>query len=329
MQTSHLTATRHNVVPIRPRLQAAKAAWVGVDWGLSHRRTYVYGADGHCLHMREDEEGMLAARGSFATSLDALLGALGVHLETPVLMSGMVGDAQGWREIPCLGADVPPVALAQHLVRLQGQRFVVPGYAQRRPHADLLRGEETHVLGLVLSGISDGWVVLPGAHSKWVCVKDGKVVRWTTFVTGELFESQRHMATLSSLLETRCRDDPFAFERGLRLAHSGMPLSQALFSVRASATMKGAIAAEHIMPMMSGVLIGAEFQGMIHVAPERRSLHLIASPSQAILYQAAADIFGWRVHAPDPHALYGIAIRHLYQDGVRSRAYGQHSIDNK
>ncbi len=317
MQTSHLTATRHNVVPIRPRLQAAKAAWVGVDWGLSHRRTYVYGADGHCLHMREDEEGMLAARGSFATSLDALLGALGVHLETPVLMSGMVGSGQGWRETPCLGIEVPPTALAQHLVRLQGQRFIVPGYAQRQPHADVLRGEETHLLGLVISGIGDGWVLLPGAHSKWVYLEKGRVLRWTTFVTGELIESQRHMTTLETLLEAHSSDDPVAFERGLLLTRSGMPLSQALFSVRAS-VMNGAIGPGQTMPMVSGVLIGAEFQAMGDIRPERRGLRLIATPPLAGLYQRAAAAFGWRVDTLDAHALYGAAVAHLYQAGVRS-----------
>jgi 2-dehydro-3-deoxygalactonokinase len=322
MRTLHITATQHNVVPIRPRRSAARAAWIGVDWGISHRRAYVYGVDGQCLQVHEDREGMLAARGSFSTSLDALLGALGIHLETPVLMSGMVGDVQGWREVPCLGMEIPPVALAQHLVRLQGQRFIVPGYVQRQPHADVLRGEETHLLGLVLSGVCDGWVVLPGAHSKWVCLKDGRVVRWATFVTGELFESQRHMATLASLLEARCDDNPEAFERGLRLVRDGMPLSQALFSVRAS-VMDGAIAAEQTMPMVSGVLIGAEFQGMAGAQAGQRSLYLIASPSLAGMYHRAAAVFGWEVHALDARALYGAAIQHLYQAGVRGKAHAR------
>jgi 2-dehydro-3-deoxygalactonokinase len=320
MQTILMTKARHNVIPISPRRRTVRAAWVGVDWGVSHRRAYVYDADGQCLRVHEDEEGMLAARGSFATSLAALLVALGVHLETPVLMSGMVGSGQGWREIPCLGTEVAPTALARHLVRLQGQRFIVPGYAQRQPHADMLRGEETHLLGLVLSGTGDGWVLLPGAHSKWVYLKAGRVVRWTTFVTGELLESQRHMATMASLLEARCSDDPVAFEHGLQLARSGMPLSQALFSVRAS-VMNGAIAAGQTMPMVSGVLIGAEFQGMAGILPEQRSLHLIATPALASLYQRAADVFGWRVNTPDAHALYGVAVQHLYQTGVRGKAH--------
>jgi 2-dehydro-3-deoxygalactonokinase len=163
-------------------------------------------------------------------------------------------------------------------------------------------------------------VLLPGAHSKWVYLKAGRVVRWTTFVTGELLESQRHMATMASLLEARCSDDPVAFEHGLQLARSGMPLSQALFSVRAS-VMNGAIAAGQTMPMVSGVLIGAEFQGMAGILPEQRSLHLIATPALASLYQRAADVFGWRVNTPDAHALYGVAVQHLYQTGVRGKAH--------
>lgn len=322
MQTVFPTTARHNVVPIGPRRQAARAAWVGVDWGVSLRRAYVYDADGRCLRMHEDEEGMLAARGSFAISLDALLVTLGVRLDTPVLMSGMVGGAQGLREIPCLDTAVAPAALARHLVRLPGQRFIVPGYAQRQPHADLLRGEETHLLGLIIAGTADGWVLLPGMHSKWVYLQDGRVVRWTTFVTGELLESQRHLATMAGLLEARCTDDPLAFERGLDLARSGMPLSQALFSVRAS-VMNGAIAAGQTMPIVSGVLIGAEFLAMAAIPRGARSLHLIAAPALAKLYQRAAAGFGWQVQTWDAHALYGVAGRHLFEAGVRDKARGR------
>jgi 2-dehydro-3-deoxygalactonokinase len=45
-----------------------------------------------------------------------------------------------------------------------------PGYRYRSGAAvDVMRGEETQLLGAVALGHRDGWLVLPGTHSNGCC----------------------------------------------------------------------------------------------------------------------------------------------------------------
>ena len=54
-----------------------------------------------------------------------------------------------------------------------------------------MRGEETQVFGaLRLLGLSDGTLVLPGTHSKWVQVRAGRIESFATLMTGEELRSR-------------------------------------------------------------------------------------------------------------------------------------------
>ena len=82
---------------------------VGVDWGTTHRRAYAITADGQCAREISDADGALACKGRFPAALDTAL--QGLHTTpTRVVMSGMVGSASGWQEVPYLDCGV---ALAQ------------------------------------------------------------------------------------------------------------------------------------------------------------------------------------------------------------------------
>ena len=92
------------------RGDSANARLVGVDWGTTNRRAYVLDGTGECLRRHEDGNGILASSGQFKPSLLALLEELDVPPTTPVLMSGMVGSAQGWQQVPYLDCAVPRAA---------------------------------------------------------------------------------------------------------------------------------------------------------------------------------------------------------------------------
>jgi len=64
---------------------------------------------------------------------------------------------------------------------------IVPGYRSDAVAADVMRGEETQLRGAVGLGVCNGWVVLPGTHSKWVLLREGRVEQLPTYLTGELF----------------------------------------------------------------------------------------------------------------------------------------------
>lgn len=280
---------------------------LGIDWGTSNRRAYLVDAEGNCLVAHADDQGMLAARPDFAGSFARLLAALDVGPGIPVVASGMVGSAQGWREIPYLDIATPLEALPDRLVRIDDPRagrpcLIVPGYAQRGAHVDVMRGEETQLLGAVALGRRDGWFVLPGTHSKWVHVRDGVIGRIATFMTGELFATLSAHGTLAPLMAGD-GDDDGAFVAGLDEARRGSPLSNALFGVRAR-VVTGALPAAQARSFVSGLLVGAEFVAAGGDAP----LTCIGSSALQARYARAAAHFGMPLSGLDPDRVYCAAL---------------------
>jgi 2-dehydro-3-deoxygalactonokinase len=280
---------------------------LGIDWGTSNRRAYLVDAAGTCLAERADDQGMLAARPDFAGSFARLLAALDVGPDIPVVASGMVGSAQGWREVPYLDIEVPLEALPDSVVRIDDPHagrpcLIVPGYAQRGAHVDVMRGEETQLLGAVALGRRDGWFVLPGTHSKWVLLDDGVIRRIATFMTGELFSTLSAHGTLAPLMAGDADDDA-AFVAGLDEARRGAPLSNALFGVRAR-VVTGAMPAAHARSFVSGLLVGAEFVAAGGDAP----LTCIGSSALQGRYARAAGCFGMTLSGLDPDRVYCAAL---------------------
>jgi 2-dehydro-3-deoxygalactonokinase len=306
---------------------------VGIDWGTSNRRAYVVDAAGHCLATHEDDQGMLAARGRFPESLAGLLATLHAKIElgpqVPVVMSGMVGSAQGWREVAYLDLKTPLGDLPDHLVRLEGHGlgrdcFIVPGYCQRQGEGgiDVMRGEETQLLGALALGRRDGWVVLPGTHSKWVRLRSGVIDSIATYMTGELFATLAAQGTLAVLM---LGDDDSSFDAGLAEARLRAPLTNSLFRVRAR-VVTGAMPAAQTRGFVSGLLIGTEFaaafEGTLEKTLEKTpgaaataDLTLVCSEALRPRYARAAAAFGVdadRLHQLDPHRVYCAALTQFF-----------------
>jgi len=283
---------------------------LGIDWGSSNRRAYLVDAAGTCLATRADDQGMLAVRPDFAGSFAALVAEMGVDPGIPAVASGMVGSAQGWREVPYLDIGVPLDALPDHVVRVDDPRagrpcFIVPGYVQRGEHVDVMRGEETQLLGAVALGRRDGWFVLPGTHSKWVHLADGVIRRIATFMTGELFAMVSAHGTLAPLMGGD--DDDGAFVAGLDAARRGAPLSNALFGVRAR-VVSGAMPAAQARSFVSGLLVGTEFVAAIGLAGGTVPPTCIGSPVLRARYARAAVHFGITLAGLDPDRVYCAAL---------------------
>ena len=299
-----------------PELSDSPVA-VGVDWGTTHRRGYALTADGHCIAEHADADGMLAARGRFAESLEALLAALGAQgPQVRVLMSGMVGSANGWVPAPYLSPEVPLHELGHHLMRIPGaaRRIdIVPGLALKRGSTvDVMRGEETQLLGARCLGHPDGWFLLPGTHSKWVRMAQGQVADFATFMTGELFDLLGRHGTLAAAAGVESSaHHAGAFAQGLQGA-ADAALSHALFGCRAR-VVTGEMPAEQARSYLSGLLIGAEW----HELRRRGSGHLpaevtvIGAPGLGALHGEAAQTFGVTLHHVDPGAAHRAAMAHL------------------
>lgn len=287
--------------------------FIGIDWGTTHRRAYLLGEHGAVEGEQHDDQGGLAVQGRFAESFTTLVAAW--PQQAPVLLSGMVGSASGWQEVAYLDAGTPLATVSRHLVPLRnppdGRRiYIVPGVRWRgtQGEVDVMRGEETQLLGALALGHGDGWYVLPGTHSKWVCVAQGAVTVLRTYMTGELFALLGRHGTLAPLVGDH--DDPAAYLAGLRAAPGGS-LSQTLFGCRAR-VVAGEMPAAQARSYLSGLLIGAEWADAMHrpaVAPSR--VTLVAGPQLVAPYQTAARENGCELQVLDPREVHLAALRAL------------------
>lgn len=317
---------------------------VGIDWGTTHRRAYGLDASGQCVAERADDQGALACKGRFPAALQALLNDMGARPRT-VILSGMVGSALGWQAVPYVDGGVALPALAQHVRVLDRAALagglganananpstapagaactvaIVPGYCVRSAagQPDVMRGEETQLLGAYCLGHSDGWFVLPGTHSKWVELRAGRVVQLRTYMTGELFELLGRHGTLSAAagasVATDTAWDATAFAQGVLAAQGGGALSHQLFGCRAR-VVSGDMAPGSSRAYLSGLLIGAELYDVVRDGTPGSggggaSLRLIGSPLLAAHYQAAAALLGLQFELIDARAAFVAALHHL------------------
>lgn len=312
---------------------------VGVDWGTTHRRSYGLNPAGQCVVEYADDEGALACKGRFAQSLQALLHSMQAQPRT-VILSGMVGSALGWQVVPYVDGAVALPALANQLARVAEASLtapdtpagpatdqsttvhIVPGYCVRNAtgQPDVMRGEETQLLGAHCLGHSDGWFVLPGTHSKWVQLQHGRVLQLRTYMTGELFDLLGRHGTLAAAAGSADGAwDEAAFAQGVRAAQSGAALSHQLFGCRAR-VVSGDMAGSSSRAYLSGLLIGTELHDVLRDPPrdakgagQGASFKLIGAPALATLYQVAAAILGLRFEVLDARAAFISAIHHLVQ----------------
>ncbi len=234
-------------------------ALVGIDWGTSAARAYSFNAGGQVVERRDLPIGIRHVRdGRFDAALAKLIA--GWDIRVPRIASGMIGSRQGWVEAPYVECPASLTALADRLVRVPHDELaIVPGVVTHDAAgiADVMRGEETQLLGAV--GRDERVLaVLPGTHSKWARVEHGRVVDFTTFMTGELFGVLIDHSMLGRLAGHEpgrfVRD---AFSRGVARGLAHGELLHDLFGARTLA-LTGALRSEEVADWLSGLLIGRE-----------------------------------------------------------------------
>jgi 2-dehydro-3-deoxygalactonokinase len=308
-------------------------AFIGIDWGTTHRRATLIGADGALVSERVDGEGALACGGRFRASLEALIaGWPEADASLPVVMAGMVGAAIGWQVVPYLEGETPLSALARHLVPVTEapahRRWrIAPGYCLRGAadgDVDVMRGEETQLFGalhLLGPDAADGCYVLPGTHSKWVRLQAGRITELRTYMTGELFALLRQHGTLASAMQTAganaaaglqhadVANDP-DFLRGVADAAKGPVLTHALFGARAR-VVTGTLVPGAAAAYVSGLLIGAEWADAQRMASRDEPVRVIGEPALAALHAACARYHGRRLDSLDARQIQLAAWRAL------------------
>jgi 2-dehydro-3-deoxygalactonokinase len=273
-----------------------QAEWIAVDWGTSNLRIWGMGADDAPVFAAESDRGMgKLAPDAFAPALLELaaphLGADPKPLD--MLICGMAGARQGWAEAPYVDTPAELATLLGRGVEVRAGSLrgrILPGVAQRKAGAeDVMRGEETQLLGLLrLRAGFEGVAILPGTHSKWVVIEAGRIVRFQSAMTGELYEilSKHSVLRHSFAGEIDGVETEAGISAGLDVGIAEPHLlTSLLFRTRAAALLSGK-GADWCSGFLSGLLVGAEVAG--HTAWLAGSeVPLIGSARLCRLYGAA------------------------------------------
>lgn len=278
---------------------------IAVDWGSTRLRAFRLDALGVVREVRRSDEGVSTAEGRFAEVLARCLQGWDDAL---VVMAGMVGSRQGWQEVDYVDCPADVGAVAARLQPLRDEGFdgralwLVPGLRTRDDDgvADVMRGEESQLFGVAPAlGQGRHYVCLPGTHSKHAWIEDGRVLGFSTFMTGEAFELWRTRSVLSRSMSGE-RFDEGAFAAGLADASRGGGLLHQLFGLRTRALFDE-LPADLAPSHLSGLLIGHE----LHALPaECTHVHVVAGDALADAYLVALRLRGIEAtrHADDAAA---------------------------
>lgn len=233
--------------------------FIAVDWGTTNRRAWRIDG-GKVTAEFADELGFTSVPpGGFPAEVEEIRRRLG---DGPMLLAGMVGARGGWVPAPYLPCPVDLGALVAGLVPVEEERtFIVPGVSYEEGlRADVIRGEETQFVGAIDAGMcaADAIICHPGTHNKWALLEDGRITRFRTVMTGEMFSLLKSGSLLKTWLETEAGvGEPFA--EGVAQGFEGRALTADLFTVRARVLL-GRLPEYQVASFVSGMLIGADLR---------------------------------------------------------------------
>jgi 2-dehydro-3-deoxygalactonokinase len=269
-----------------------QAAVLACDWGNTNLRAWTL-----------DGEGRVVARRVFALGVSRLQpGEAGQRFEAevrpafgaenlPAILCGAVGSNLGWTTAPYVDCPASLADLAARAVEAAPSVRIVPGVRSKGLDGagDVMRGEETQLFGWLARHPerARGRQVIchPGTHGKWMLVEEGRLIRFLSVMTGELFAG---LTTHGVLKSDAPADDAGAFAEGLAAAGEGDGLAARLFTARARVAGRGE-RQESTPSYLSGLLIGAEIASaprLLGVEPGD-AVVLLGDPALCGFYQRA------------------------------------------
>lgn len=283
---------------------------IAVDWGTTSFRAFRLDAAGAILDRVAGKQGIMQVpAGGFADVLRDAVAPWLADGERRIILCGMVGSRQGWQEAPYLHcpAGAADIAGALSVVPFNGADVrLVPGLTARDAAGvpEVMRGEETQILGVLDSLGEAGLVCLPGTHCKWASVEGGRITGFTTHMTGEAFAALRGHTILGRMMP-EAPPEAAAFAAGLARAGTPGGLLHHLFGVRALGLM-GELAETGSASYLSGLLIGHEVAA---AGPRGARVLLIGEPGLCDAYATAITAAGGEpITAPPDAAARGLAL---------------------
>jgi 2-dehydro-3-deoxygalactonokinase len=295
----------------------AAATHIAGDWGTTHLRLHL--CRGTAVLDQASGPGIGALTSSpEAILFDAIQSWSSKHGALPIWLAGMVGSRNGWREVPYASCPADIHRLRGALLRFRAHDHEVAIAAgvsctNRLGAPDVMRGEETQILGAIAAQPSLGRgrhiLALPGTHTKWALLEDGRLESFQTSLSGELYAL---LAERSTLLKAGGatggeRDERDGFDAGLRRSRelADVPLTHLLFEVRSRQLIQG-LSPTAAGAFLSGLIIGQDVLGALPLfdqASPDGTVPIICAPKLAELYSAALAAHGINSFALDATAL--------------------------
>lgn len=287
---------------------AGAERFVCVDWGTTRLRAALCEFNGNDSTVVDTlgGPGILAARHSVEVTLFEIIAPwTREYGQVPVLLSGGVGSNIGWRTTPYLPCPFAVRDLSGHCISFttRGRDIViVPGLECENSfgETDTMRSEELQILGWLQAEPSRSsgtfLVCLPGTHTKWALIEDGRITTFQSAVTGELYAVMRDHSILlaqngeSAGIPARSSD---AFSQGVAACRKARGnLSHALFSTR-SRLLKGELDADAAASYLSGILIAADVMGALELLkPSPEYVSLVGEPDLCEHFSRVLQAFG-------------------------------------
>lgn len=289
--------------------------FIAGDWGTTHLRLFLCDANGTALDHRSGP-GAAASTGRFATVLASQTAEWETqHGRLPAVLCGMVGSSFGWVQAPYAPCPARPEHIAAACVPIDngpaggtGRVHIVPGLSCHNPFGapDVMRGEETQLLGALPQLEPHQLVCLPGTHTKWAVVEEGQIRDFFTAPTGELFAVLRDHSVLvrpprsgsNPATDTKALNqaatDAEAFNKAAAsvAAQPDANILHRLFECR-SRPLTGDLPPTAAAAYLSGLLITSDIHGALRALPTRpTTIVLIGAPQLTQLYATACTTLG-------------------------------------
>jgi len=249
------------------------------DWGTTNLRVRIVRDDTVVKESRSGQgASSLHSPQEFGDALAAAMHAMDAPI--PVVISGMAGSSIGWKELSYARLPFRLDGSDAVVDEIELNTFLISGV---RSEDDVMRGEETELLGLEI-GQEEAVAILPGTHSKHCVLRNGAMIAFRTFMSGELHALLGSHGILRQSVAPGW--DEAAFLEGIDESIRG-PLTSSLFKVRTRALLHGE-SPESNGSYLSGLLIGSELSAL----PEGVPLILAATGSIAAPYRLAFRALG-------------------------------------
>ncbi|CAH1660750.1 2-dehydro-3-deoxygalactonokinase [Hyphomicrobiales bacterium] len=287
---------------------------IALDWGTTRARAFLISETGEVLQRRIADQGIQSIpAGGYPAAFEALAGDFRrAAPDAAIVLAGMVGSRNGWIEAPYVACPASPAEIAAASIRAEldssTTATILPGLSNDDGAFDVMRGEETLIVGL---GLSEGIACLPGTHSKWAEIKGGRITGFASFMTGEVYGLLRNGSILGRLAEEPSDDDARdGAARGRAAARRPGGVLNTAFAARTE-ILAGRMRGGEVGPYLSALLVGQEIAGAEALFGRREEVHLVADGALAASYGGALEAAGFTVRLTTPEDAFVAGIKRL------------------